>query len=336
MEYEIKGVSNFSHRSKRKNFAVNEELEYWMTRLPEALKSLPIIRLAIPGSHDTMTYTINRHSDVGPDEPRYIRALGRYCSFVSKPVIFNWSITQHESIKDQLDGGIRYLDLRVATKPTDGNIYFVHGLYGSKIYQPLHEIAEWLSYHNNEIVILDFQHFYSFSEMDHHHLVETIFRIFQTKLCPMASTFNHITLHWLNLEKYQVIVIYRNEYAQNYKNLWPSGLWRTPWPNTVNVNELVNFLDIELKTRPLQIGFVSQCLLTPDIPYVLKHLCGTLQRDLVPSCQKAILPWINKKRPGLGGLNIVIADFISDHNFLFCKTVIDTNKKLYFNVQYSV
>ncbi|XP_012170854.2 PI-PLC X domain-containing protein 2 isoform X2 [Bombus terrestris] len=303
-----------------------------MTRLPEALKSLPIIRLAIPGSHDTMTYTINRHSDVGPDEPRYIRALGRYCSLVSKPVIFNWSITQHESIKDQLNGGIRYLDLRVATKRMDGNIYFVHGLYGSKIYQPLHEIAEWLSYHNNEIVILDFQHFYSFSEMDHHHLVETIFRIFQTKLCPMAFTFNHITLHWLNLEKYQVIVIYRNEYAQNYKNLWPSGLWRTPWPNTVNVNELINFLDIELKTRPLQIGFVSQCLLTPDIPYVLKHLCGTLQRDLVPSCQKAILPWINKKRPGHGGLNIVIADFISDHNFLFCKTVIDTNKKLYFNV----
>lgn len=49
MEYEIKGVSNLSHRSKRKNSTVNEELEYWMTRLPEALKSLPIIRLAIPG-----------------------------------------------------------------------------------------------------------------------------------------------------------------------------------------------------------------------------------------------------------------------------------------------
>lgn len=49
MEYEIKGVNNFSRRSKRKNSTVDEELEYWMTRLPEALKSLPIIRLAIPG-----------------------------------------------------------------------------------------------------------------------------------------------------------------------------------------------------------------------------------------------------------------------------------------------
>lgn len=325
----MKDTDNVLHRSKRNNIILNKELEYWMTQLPETLKNLPIIHLAIPGSHNTMTYTIKRHNDVGPDEPKYIGALGRYCSFVSKPIIFNWSITQHENIKDQLNSGIRYLDLRVATKPTDANIYFVHGLYGSKIYQPLQEIAEWLSFHNNEIVILDFQHFYSFSEMDHSHLVETIFRIFQTKLCPVASIFDHITLNWLNLEKYQVIVIYRNVFAQNYSNLWPSCLWRTPWPNTVRVNELIDFLDIKLKARPLQIGFISQCLLTPDISYILKHLCGTLQRDLVPLCQKAILLWINHKRPGRGGLNIIIADFISDNNFLFCKTVIDSNKKIF-------
>ncbi|XP_043265188.1 PI-PLC X domain-containing protein 2 isoform X2 [Colletes gigas] len=281
-----------------------------------------------------MTYTINRRNDVGPDEPKYIRALGRYCSLLSKPIIFNWSITQHDVIKDQLNGGIRYLDLRVATKPTNGDIYFLHGLYGSTIYQPLQEVAEWLTSHSNEIVVLDFQHFYSFSETDHRHLVDTIFRIFQRSLCPIASSFDHITLRRLNLEKYQVIVIYRNAYAKNYSNLWPSGLWLTPWPNTVRVDELVDFLNKELQTRNPNIGFVSQCILTPDVPYVLKHICGTLQRDLVPACRKVILSWINEKRPGRGGLNIVIADFVSDDNFLFCKTVIECNKK-FFNSQYT-
>ncbi|CAK9815683.1 PI-PLC X domain-containing protein 2 [Anthophora plagiata] len=304
-----------------------------MTRLPEPLKNIPIIHLAIPGSHDTMTYTIKRHSDVGPDEPRYIRVLGRYCSFLLKPIIFNWSITQNESIVDQLDNGIRYLDLRVATKPTDGYIYFVHGLYGSKVYRPLQEIAEWLSSHTNEIVILDFQHFHSFSGMDHRHLMETIIRIFPTKLCPIASSFDDITLNWLNSKEYQVILIYRNEYAQNNSNFWSSSLWCTPWPNTVRVNELLDFLDMELNARPLEIGFVSQCLLTPDVPYVLKHPCGSLESHLVPLCQKAILSWISKKQPGRGGLNIVIADFISDDNFLFCKMVVESNRK--FNFQYS-
>ncbi|XP_076285283.1 PI-PLC X domain-containing protein 2 isoform X2 [Lasioglossum baleicum] len=299
-----------------------------MTQLPEPMKNIPVIQLAIPGSHNTMTYTINRRNDVGPDEPNYIRALGRYCSLVSKPIIFNWSVTQHDNIKDQLNGGIRYLDFRVATKSTNGDIYFVHGLYGSTIYQPLQEIAEWLSSHSNEILVMDFQHFYSFTEVNHRHLVDTIFRVFQRKLCPIASSFDHITLNWLNLEKYQAIVIYRNIYAQNYSSLWPSGLWRTPWPNTVRVNELLDFLNLELQTRPLEIGFVSQCILTPDVPYVLKHLCGTLQRNLVSSCQKSILAWISQKRPGKSRLNIVIADFVSDNNFLFCKTVIENNRKL--------
>ncbi|XP_015434771.1 PREDICTED: PI-PLC X domain-containing protein 3 isoform X2 [Dufourea novaeangliae] len=127
MEYE----SGVPYKVGRKGIISNEELEYWMTRLPEVIRNVPIIQLAIPGSHDTMTYTINRRNDVGPDEPNYIRALGRYCSLVSKPIIFNWSITQHDNIKDQLNGGIRYLDLRVATKPPNGNIYFVHGLFST-------------------------------------------------------------------------------------------------------------------------------------------------------------------------------------------------------------
>ncbi|XP_076383691.1 PI-PLC X domain-containing protein 2 isoform X1 [Megalopta genalis] len=305
----------------------NKELEYWMTQLPAAIKNVSIIQLAIPGSHNTMTYTINRRNDVGPDAPNYVRALGRYCSLVSKPIIFNWSITQHDNIKDQLNGGIRYLDFRVATKPTNGDIYFVHGLYGSTIYQPLQEITEWLSSHKNEILIIDFQHFYSFSEVNHRHLVDTILHVFQRKLCPLASSFDHITLNWLNSERYQVIVIYRNSFAQNYSNLWPSGLWKTPWPNTVRVSELVDFLNLELEARSFQIAFISQCILTPDIQYVLKHLCGTLQRNLVASCQKTILSWISQKRPGRGGLNIVIADFVSDNNFIFCKTVIENNRK---------
>lgn len=275
-----------------------------------------------------MTYTIEPRNDVGPDEPAFIRRLGRYCSFVAKPIILNWSVTQRDDVKQQLNGGIRYLDLRVATKPRTKDIYFLHGLYGSEITKPLLDIADWLTSHANEVIILDFQHFYAFTEEDHHRLVERINRTFHGKLCPVSSRFEQMTLDWLVTRRHQVFVIYRNIYARNFSNLWPSGLWRTVWPNTVDVRELIDFLNLELQSRPLDIGFVSQCLLTPDTSYVMKHLCGTLQADLVPLCQKAILKWINEKRPGRGGLNIVIADFVSDNNFLFSKTVIQSNVRL--------
>lgn len=275
-----------------------------------------------------MTYTIEKRNDVGPDEPAYIRTLGRYCSFVAKPIILNWSITQLDDVRQQLNGGIRYLDLRVATKPSTGNIHFLHGLYGAEVSKPLADVANWLTSHANEVVILDFQHFYAFTNEDHRRLIETIHHIFYGKLCPVSSRLDQMTLRSLIARKCQVFVIYRNICAQNHSDMWPSGLWRTVWPNTVNVNELIDFLNVELQSRELDIAFVSQCLLTPDTSYVMKHLCGTLQRDLVPVCQKAVLPWISQKRPGRGGLNIVIADFVSDKNFLFCKTVIECNMKL--------
>ncbi|KAG7188953.1 hypothetical protein KM043_008552 [Ampulex compressa] len=321
---EDKKANGFPHRPND----LGANLEHWMAGLPGPLRNLPITRLAIPGSHDTMTYTIERRNDVGPDEPAFIRALGRYCSIVSKPIIFNWSITQHEGIKEQLNGGIRYLDLRVATKPRDEGIYFLHGLYGSKVDQPLRQISEWLSTHPTEVLILDFQHFYSFSDLDHRLLTDTILRTFRGKLCPVFSKFDHLTLQWLAAKGYQLFVIYRNVYARNHVDLWPSGLWPTPWPNTVNVDELLNFLNLELSSRSLDVGFVSQCVLTPDTPYVIKHLCGNLRRNLVPLCQKAILSWINQKQPGQGGLNVVIADFVSDSSFLFARTVVQSNIKL--------
>ncbi|KAK2586455.1 hypothetical protein KPH14_010730 [Odynerus spinipes] len=306
---------------------LNDNLEFWMTRLPEALKNIPIIYLAIPGSHNTMTYTIERRNEVGPDMPPFIRVLGRVCSIFSKPIIYNWSVTQKNTVMEQLDSGIRYLDLRVAAKKT-GNIFFLHGLYGSEITKPLEDVAQWLNYHTNEVVFLDFQHFYTFSEADHRSLVAKINQLFGGKLCPTYSSFQHMSLRWLASEKYQIFVIYRNIYAMNHANFWPSALWPTPWPDTVRVNQLVDFLNKKLAMRSPNIAFVSQCLLTPNISYVIKHLCGTLQSNLAPLCQKQILSWINEKKPGSKGLNIVISDFISDKNDLFPKVVIQANVKL--------
>ena len=222
----------------------------------------------------------------------------------------------------------RYLDLRLATKPNSNAIYFLHGLYGSEVSEPLHHIAEWLVSHPEEIVILDCQHFYSFTIEHHRNLVGQIKNIFRHRLCPTELNLSHISLQWLADRNYQIIVIYRNEIARVERDVWPSGLWPTPWPNTVNPQTLVDFLDVRLRSRIPDIGFVSQCLLTPDTRYVLLHMCGSLERDLVRLCRGVSLPWIREHKPGNFGLNIVISDFVSYDNFLFSRTVIQRNQEL--------
>ncbi|KAI4499376.1 hypothetical protein M0802_005636 [Mischocyttarus mexicanus] len=328
MERKYNNEQQYSMETYSNKNISKDNLEFWMTQLPKPLKNIPIIYLAIPGSHNTMTYTIDQRNDVGPDEPAYIRALGRYFSILSKPVIYNWSVTQKDHVKEQLNGGIRYLDLRVAMKKRDNNIYFLHGLYGSEVIKPLVEVVSWLNDHPNEIIIIDFQHFYRFTEINHNHLIAIINDIFRGKLCPILSYFNQVSLNWLTTRKYQVFAIYRNVCAMNHSYLWPSAFWPTPWPNTVRVDKLINFLNDKLKIRSTEIGLISQCLLTPNISYVMKHLCGNLHSNLALTCQKTILHWISLQKSGSNGINIVITDFISEQNYLFSKTVIQTNLKL--------
>lgn len=275
-----------------------------------------------------MTYTIQRNDDVGPDVSTAIRIIGRYFPVLSKPIIYNWSINQTNSVKDQLNNGIRYLDLRVARKSRDNKIYFLHGLFGAEVTQPLREIADWISMHPHEVIIMDFQHFYKFSEADHLSLIDQIKYLFRGKMCRVLNKLDHLTLEWMRSERYQVFVIYRNIIARNYDNLWPSGLWPTPWPNTVNKDRLVNFLIDGLRSRSRNAGYVSQCVLTPNVSYVMRHIFGNLQKDLSTVCSRVALPWIEENSPGNGGLNIVISDEISSNNYLFPKTVIQRNALL--------
>ena len=275
-----------------------------------------------------MTYTIEPNNYVGPDESKLIRLFGRYLSLLIKPIIFNWSMNQEDSIKDQLNGGIRYIDLRVATKRSDHRVYFLHGLYGAEITQPLVEVKDWLDTHPGEIIIMDFQHFYKFTDQHHQSLIEHLRHLFRGKMCPLQNSLEYITLQWLYRQRYQLFVVYRDISARNYLDLWPSGAWPTPWPNTVNSTELIDFLNEGLKKRVPLAGYVSQCLLTPDGTYVMKHICGNLHRDLCPKCRGVTIPWIEENSPGSGGMNIVITDFVSLDNFLFSKSVIQRNVQL--------
>lgn len=280
----------------------------------------------IPGSHNTMTYTIERTNDVGPDESKILQRLGKYLSPIAKPIIFNWSINQYDTVKEQLNGGIRYLDLRVATKSNDDKIYFLHGLYGSEVGNPLREINDWLDAHPQELVILDLQHFYKFNEVRHRGLIDQLRFIFHRKMCTVNEKLNNTSLNWLTNERYQVIIIYRNPIAREYRDLWPTGLWPTPWPNTTNVVKLVNFLNEGLQNRNHEIGFVSQCLLTPSKSYVFKHICGSLHRDLNVLCHNVTIPWIDQCKSGC--LNVVITDYVSYDNFSFSRVVIQRNANI--------
>ena len=85
------------------NFSDN--LECWMSSLPDELKKIPLIYLAIPGSHDSMSYDLK--NEVAPDADPIVNSLFRWIPCVVK----KWAKTQKYSITEQLQNGIRLVNL---------------------------------------------------------------------------------------------------------------------------------------------------------------------------------------------------------------------------------
>lgn len=95
----------FKHTPSR-DVTIGEDLENWMSLLPERLRNMPVAYLAIPGSHDSGSYSITPSAGMAPDALPFVRQLAKVFGPLVKFFVYNWSVTQHASIADQLKSGI--------------------------------------------------------------------------------------------------------------------------------------------------------------------------------------------------------------------------------------
>nr|XP_006135901.1 PI-PLC X domain-containing protein 1 isoform X3 [Pelodiscus sinensis] len=117
---------------------------HWMSQLPETLWDVPLYNLSLPGSHDTMTYCLDKSSDICVNESKLLQMLDKCMPFIVHPIIMKWSKTQ----------------------------------------DVLLEIFKWLQAHPQEVVILACRNFVGLTRELHCHLISCIKKIFHSKLCP--------------------------------------------------------------------------------------------------------------------------------------------------------
>lgn len=298
----------------------------WMGSLAGALSILPLSNLAIPGSHDSFSFWVDEKSPVGPDQAMSIKRLARI-SLVKK-LMKKWSVTQSLTFKEQLESGIRYFDLRVSSKPGEPGheVYFIHGLFGIKVWDGLMEMNTFLVHHRKEVVFLDFNHFYAMNYEHHAHLISMLQEIFGAKLCEIACVEN-VTLAYAWERNYQVLIFYHHSLSHEYTFLWPGNTMPAPWANTTNVCKLIQFLESTLEERSKHGAFhVSQAILTPRVKTILRGLKAGLKNTLVHRNLPVILNWVKDQKPGVKGINIITSDFVELTDF--AETVIGLNRLL--------
>ncbi|MEQ2252766.1 hypothetical protein ILYODFUR_025248 [Ilyodon furcidens] len=297
----------------------------WMSRLPEELLDVPLWNLAIPGSHDSMSFCLDVSSPVLGSESFLLRLIDRLFPCWTRPCIYRWSTSQQSVLRDQCELGIRFLDLRIARKPAGGSrLFFAHGIYTlMTVKEALEELALWLDAHPKEIIIISCSHFESLTDEDHIQLVEFIMSLFSKKLC-FSKAVPTLRSCWSRGQ--QVIVSYDNQQMESqHPELWPMiPYWYADSPDPKKV---IAYLE-EQKHHGRPDGFyVSGLNLTEDASYILLHPFQNL-RKMTTRALSLLLHWTAEQRPGPegGGVNIVCCDFVGLSRF--CWIVIGLNFKL--------
>jgi hypothetical protein len=121
----------------------------WMTKNFQRLAARTLGEIALPGTHDSGAYKLGDRKS--PDLSTAEWLIGRTLNVI-KP----WAITQRLDIKGQLDGGVRWLDMRTAWAGDD--FYFYHALLGPKTRDMLRQVRTFIDEpgHSHELIVLEF------------------------------------------------------------------------------------------------------------------------------------------------------------------------------------
>ncbi|KAM9831285.1 PI-PLC X domain-containing protein 1-like [Neosynchiropus ocellatus] len=302
------------------------DLQDWMSLLPEQLWDTPLTHLAIPGSHDTMTYNLDLTSPLLMSEPESLRRLDRFCCCFTRPIIYRWATTQDKTIEEQLSIGIRYFDLRIAHKPDDKttNLYFTHAIYTCDVVlDTLASLAAWLDSHPKEIVILACSHFEGMDDKLHLSFIRSLQELFGSKICPRQGS--SLTLRGLWSSGHQVIISYEAQIAYQYQDLWLDiPYW---WADRLTAEELISYMESKKRAGRPRSFFVAGLNLTADQDYITMHLLQSV-RTLTYAEWPSLRDWVEQQTPGSDpqSLNIIAGDFVGP--LPLSRLVIDLNHKL--------
>lgn len=203
----------------------------WMADLPQETTRVPLCSLAIPGSHDSGAYWLDRAGGIAEDEPSIIRTLANSCC-CGISVVYQWALTQNLSVKGQLEHGVRYLDLRLCGRPGSPDVHVAHGLYGHRLHDILLEIKEFMDENQKEFIILDFNHFHNMTSVDHREVLILIIKIFGVQILggdtPMSAW--SITLDNLWKTPARLMVFYGHPARNEFSFFWSEEYLQSPWP----------------------------------------------------------------------------------------------------------
>lgn len=119
---------------------------------------IPIGKILLPGAFNSTSYTVDPDAGMSPDAPSVVIALwgedGDTANEANRERIVGWAKTQGRSLHQQLEDGIRFLEINVTLK--DGVITTWHSIYGVPLGDVLEEVVDFSLEWPDEVVVVSF------------------------------------------------------------------------------------------------------------------------------------------------------------------------------------
>lgn len=303
----------------------------WMQVLYSSIADKPLYDIAMPGTHDSATYYLDKNSWDGINNG--------FADFIKieqwpglKDIIYNFSRTQDYDIYTQLKHGNRYLDIRLK-RDKHGIVRGYHGMFGTDMSDIFYQVKKFLNDNPNELVILDLQHLHNLNGNDLNNLNYVINVLLGDKLGtkPVAPStkFKDIIsagTRAIILTDNSSLLSRNNKFWNRKENVISN------WKNTSEINTLMTHLDTDLaasNNEPTKLH-VAQMVLSPNLneiiapikggnifklPGLLKRWGSTSIRSLTVPHNERFLNWVETKTKDV--LNITMRDFYNPHHIAF-------------------
>ncbi|XP_065174943.1 PI-PLC X domain-containing protein 3-like [Sycon ciliatum] len=320
---------------------------FWMKALADeypAFAERCLAEISIPGSHDSASHNIHAASPLAPDSLDWVRSLAAVAGqSVVQSYYAPWSKCQNYGIFTQLLNGIRYLDLRVCF--VNNELWCCHAQISVAVSEVLAEIKQFITEVGvDEVLLLDFNHFYDMDRDSHARLCHMIQSAFGDKICLPSERTTAVTLSDIWNTQQRIIVLYNNPVeVASYPWLWyHRDLVSSPWHNTPDTDVLLQRMSDQWQRWVVRPSFdkftITQTQCSPNSTLVTSNffkLCASVTvkcvEDMAKVTQPPVCEWLANRRklapPGSKwtGVNIAIADFVDVFDGKWIDAVISLN-----------
>lgn len=291
--------------------------EGWVAKLYAEHSKTRVVDLVLPGTHDSGSYAITASSPPAPGAPEAYSHVGDIASA--------WSKTQDQTLEEQLRGGVRYLDLRVAQ--FEDRLVLVHGLVSCDLNEALVGVQRFARDEPREPVILDLQAMPRASAHDELHklLQKTLGEhLFDKVTPPKRWTLGHL---W-SAKRSLMCIVGHPGFAAREPEYRGRSVLDSVWTNSRKVETLRTRLDSSLRGRDRDRFQCAYLTFTPELETII--VGGFMKGGGLRSFSRPLLElpgeWIPEwMEEGLRP-NVVSVDFYELTNVV--GSVIQANQRL--------